>query len=88
MSRTISGSRWRPAETLYPEFIFNLLQTFRSPRLHPAYRPNGGFLTPEQWTSALEAAGFRSVRLLPDIIRIRDEFPGFYAAAIGATRPD
>ncbi len=77
-----------PADTLYPEFVFNLLQTFRSPRLHPAYRPNGGFLTPEQWTGALQAAGFRDVRLLPDVTGIRDEFSGFYAAAIGATRPD
>lgn len=79
--------RPRPADTLYPEFVFNLLETFRSPRLHPAYRPNGGFLTPEQWTGALEAAGFADVRVLPDIMRIRDEFPGFYVAAIGATRP-
>lgn len=76
-----------PGDTLYPEFVFNLLPTFRSPCLHPAYRPNGGFLTPEQWTGALAAAGFRDVRILPDIVRIRDEFPGFYAAAIGATRP-
>jgi SAM-dependent methyltransferase len=76
-----------PADTLYPEFIFNLLETFRSPRLHPVYRPNGGFLTPEQWTGALQAAGFRDPRMLPDILRIRDEFPGFYVAAIGATRP-
>ena len=76
-----------PAETIYPEFVFNLLETFRSPRLHPAYRPNGGFLTPEQWAAALEATGFRDVRVLPDVARIRDEFPGFYVAAIGATRP-
>src|SRR5688572_31345639 len=79
--------RPRFADTLYPEFVFNLLETFRSPRLHPAYRPNGGFLTPEQWTDALEAAGFRDVRLLPDIMDIREQFPGFYVAAIGATRP-
>jgi len=76
-----------PADTLYPEFVFNLLETFRSPRLHPDYRPNGGFLTPEQWTGALQAAGFRDVRLLPDIRDIREQFPGFYVAAIGATRP-
>ena len=77
-----------PADTLYPEFVFNLLQTFRSPCLHPGYRPNGGFLTPEQWTGALETAGFRDVRLLPDVACIRDEFSGFYVAAIGATRTD
>jgi SAM-dependent methyltransferase len=76
-----------PADTLYPEFVFNLLQTFRSPCLHPDYRPNGGFLTPEQWTGALQAAGFQGVRLMPDVVRIRDEFAGFHVAALGATRP-
>ena len=76
-----------PADTLYPEFIFNLLETFRSPRLHPVYRPNGGFLTPEQWEGALKAAGFTGVRMLPDLVRLREEFPGFYVAAIGASRP-
>jgi len=79
--------RPRSEDTLYPEFVFNLLESFRSPSLQPPHRPNGGFLTPEQWTGALEAVGFADVRLLPDIIRIRKEFPGFYVAAIGATRP-
>jgi SAM-dependent methyltransferase len=77
-----------PADTLYPEFIFNLLLTFRSPCLHAGYRPNGGFLTPEQWAGALEAAGLRDVRRLPDVMRIRDEFSGFHVAALGATSPD
>jgi SAM-dependent methyltransferase len=75
-----------PGQTLYPEFVFNLMRTFRAPRLHARLRPNGGFLMAEQWTSALEAAGFRDVRLLPDIGRIRDVFPAFYSAASGATR--
>jgi SAM-dependent methyltransferase len=77
-----------PADTVYPEFVFNLLPTFRAPSLHPVYRQNGGFLTPEQWEAGLQAAGFRDVRMLPDIVRLRDEVPGFYATAIGATRPD
>ena len=75
-----------PGQTLYPEFVFNLMATFRAPKLHPEYRPNGGFLTTGQWASALEAAGFVDVRVLPDIASIRDVFPTFYAAAIGATR--
>jgi SAM-dependent methyltransferase len=75
-----------PGDTIYPEFVFNLLETFRSPRLHAGYRPNGGFLTPEQWAAALEATGFADVRVLPDVARIREDFPGFYVAAIGATR--
>jgi SAM-dependent methyltransferase len=72
--------------TMYPEFIFNLLETFRAPRLHPVYRPNGGFLTIEQWRAAFETAGFKDVRVMPDIARIRDLSPTFYAASLGATR--
>jgi SAM-dependent methyltransferase len=79
--------RPRPGQPIYAELVFNLMEAFRAPRLHPEYRPNGGFLTPEQWSRAAVAAGFRDVRFLPDIARLRDEFPGFYVAAIGATRP-
>ncbi|HSF04197.1 MAG TPA: class I SAM-dependent methyltransferase [Methylomirabilota bacterium] len=78
--------RPRAGQPIYPEFVFNLMETFRAPLLRPPHRPNGGFLTPEQWTGAMEASGFVDVRFLPDLIRIRDEFPGFYVAAIGATR--
>jgi len=79
----------RPAagHTLYPEFVFNLLETFRAPRLHPGYRPNGGFLTPAQWTDAVDAAGFVNIRLLPDLAAIGKVFPTFYVGALGATRP-
>ena len=79
--------RPRPGLPVYVEFVFNLMETFRAPRLHPDYRPNGGFLTPEQWHRALKAAGFADTRFLPDIERLRDRFPKFNVAAIGATRP-
>jgi SAM-dependent methyltransferase len=75
-----------PGQTMYPEFIFNPLETFRAPRLDPVWRPNGGFLTIAQWSAAFEAAGFGDVRAMPDIARIREVFPTFYAAALGATR--
>src|SRR5688500_11789690 len=65
-----------PGQTIYPEFIFNLMQTFRA----------RGFLTPEQWTAALADAGLPNVSVLPDVARIREVFPGFYAAALGASR--
>jgi len=78
--------RPRAGQPIYPEFVFNLMETFRAPLLRPPHRPNGGFLTPEQWTGAMAASGFADVRFLPDLIRIRDEFPGFYVAAIAATR--
>jgi SAM-dependent methyltransferase len=72
---------------VYTEFVFNLIQTFRSPRLDGAHRPNGGFLTPEQWKGLLESAGFADTPFLPDVMRIHREVPDFFAAAVGAIRP-
>jgi SAM-dependent methyltransferase len=80
--------RPRQRQPIEAEFVFNLTQTFRSPRLHPVYRPSGGFLTPEQWRGAMEAAGFVDTRFLPDIPSLRDKAPRFVVAAVGATRPD
>ncbi len=71
---------------LHVEFVFNLLGAFRAPTLVPGWRPNGGFLTPEQWTGALEANGFGSVAICPDIAALRDAFPSFLVAAITARR--
>lgn len=75
-----------PGRPVYVEFVFNLLGTFRDPVLAPPWRPNGGFLTPEQWRAALEANGFADVQIFPDIAAIRAVFPSFVAAAIVATR--
>jgi len=80
--------RTSPGQAIYVEFIFNLMETFRAPVLHPTYRPNGGFLTPEQWRGAMEAAGLADVRMLPDIRSLRARFPDFQVGAVGATRPD
>lgn len=76
-----------PGQPIYAEFVFNLMGSFRSPLLDARHRTNGGFLTPEQWTGALEDAGFEGVRFVPDILAIRKEYPTFYVAAVGATRP-
>jgi SAM-dependent methyltransferase len=75
-----------PGQPVYVEFVFNLLEAFRAPVLVPGWRPNGGFLTPEQWTAALEANGFCDVRIVPDIAAIRDVYPSFVVAAIVADR--
>jgi SAM-dependent methyltransferase len=71
---------------LHLELVFNLLASFRDARLVPEWRPNGGFLTPEQWTAALEANGFRDVRVYPDIAAIRDAYPSCVIGAISARR--
>ena len=77
----------RPPQPTYAEFGFHLTQAFQSPRLHSLYRPCGGFLTPEHWKAALEAAGFLDVSFVPDMARIHATIPDFAVAAIGATRP-
>jgi hypothetical protein len=71
---------------IYVEFVFNLLATFRDAALVPGWRPNSGFLTPEQWSAALEANGFTDVRVFPDIAAIRRDIPQFVVAAISARR--
>src|SRR2546428_4308382 len=76
-----------PAHVIYVEFIFNLMETFRAPVLNPSYRPNGGFLTPEQWRRAMDATGFVEIAVLPDIAAMRARFPDFNVGAVGATRP-
>ena len=75
-----------PGRPVYIEFIFNLLQAFRAPRLVVPWRPSGGFLTPENWAAALEACGYRDVIVYPDIARIREVRPACVVAAITAVR--
>jgi len=71
---------------VYLELVFNLLAAFRDPLIVPEWRPTGGFLTPEQWATALRVNGFDDVQIIPDIVRLRDRFPGLVAAAIVARR--
>jgi SAM-dependent methyltransferase len=71
---------------IYVELAFNLLGAFRDAVLVPGWRPSGGFLTPEQWRSALEANGFADVAVFPDIAAIRQVIPQFVVAAISARR--
>ena len=69
------------------DFVFNLAEAFRSPKLDARQRRGGGFLGLEDWTAVLEAAGFEDVRVLPDVAAIRVGVPDFSVAAIGGVRP-
>lgn len=80
--------RPRPGQPLAPEFIFQLLESFRVPRLDPDWRPSGGFLTPRQWTAAFDAAGMADVCLRPDLEPVWEHYPSFVVAAVGARRPE
>jgi SAM-dependent methyltransferase len=75
-----------PGTPLHLEFVFNLLSAFREPLLVSGWRPNGGFLTSEQWTAALEANGFEDILIYPDIATVRSAYPAAIAAAIIARK--
>jgi SAM-dependent methyltransferase len=79
-------ARPAPGVPIYVEFVFNLLSSFRDPLLVPGWRPNGGFLTPEQWRAALEVNGFRDVKVIPEGTLVRKVHPSFVVAAIVARR--
>jgi SAM-dependent methyltransferase len=72
---------------LYPEFIFNFLESFTNVTLHPVRRPNHGFLTPTAWRASFEAAGFTDVQVLPDVDAAATIYPNFIAGAITARKP-
>ena len=83
------GECLRPFDgvAVYTELVFNLLEAFRAPRLEPPLRPNGGFLTPEQWLGLLESSGFADCGLYPDVRRIREVYPAFLVGAVSGRRP-
>ncbi|HEX4956087.1 MAG TPA: class I SAM-dependent methyltransferase [Thermoanaerobaculia bacterium] len=76
-----------PGQHLTAEMAFQLLPGFTDVRLDPVLRPHPGFLTPETWQGALEAAGFGEVRVVPDLGQIRELFPAFTTGAVCGRRP-
>jgi SAM-dependent methyltransferase len=85
----VLGECVRPfdGQPVAPEMIFNLLESFRAPDLRPDWRPNGGFLTADQWAAGFRSAGLEPLGTLPDIHRVREHYPSFVVAAVGARRP-
>jgi SAM-dependent methyltransferase len=78
-----------PGQALWPEFIFRLLDGFNRVETDPELRPTAGFLTPEQWLRALDAAGFVELAIEPDLRKIRDLYPRFLTGALcGRRAPD
>jgi SAM-dependent methyltransferase len=80
------GMRPAPGVPVGAELPFQLLSAWRAVRLDPVTRPEPGFLTAAQWTSALERAGFRDVVLEPDAAALVALQPNFYAAAVCGRR--
>ena len=69
-------------QPIYPELMFQILESFTDVQTDPEVRPNPGFLTAEQWRCAFTRAGFQRVEVAPDIDRIREIYPHFFTGAI------
>jgi SAM-dependent methyltransferase len=69
-------------QPIYPEMMFQILESFTNVQTDPEVRPNPGFLTAEQWRRAFTRAGFQRAQVVPDIDRIREIYPHFFTGAI------
>jgi hypothetical protein len=80
----VIGECVRPYDNqpIYPELMFQILDSFTNVQTDPEIRPNPGFLTAEQWRRAFSRAGFKHARVAPDIDRIREIYPHFFTGAI------
>jgi SAM-dependent methyltransferase len=69
-------------QPIYPELMFQILESFTDVDLEPQFRSNPGFLTPEQWRSAFERAALAEVKIRPWVEKIRELYPHFFTGAI------
>jgi SAM-dependent methyltransferase len=80
----VIGECVRPYDNqpMYPELMFQILDSFSDVETDPELRPNPGFLTAEQWRRAFLKAGFARTEVAPNIERIREIYPHFFTGAI------
>jgi len=69
-------------QPIYPELMFQILESFTEVQTDPEIRPNPGFLTADHWRRAFTRAGFERVEVAPDIDSIREVYPHFFTGAI------
>jgi polyketide synthase PksN len=80
----VIGECVRPYDNqpMYPELMFQILDSFTDVETDPDIRPSPGFLTAEQWRRAFAKADFARTEIAPDIERIREIYPHFFTGAI------
>jgi SAM-dependent methyltransferase len=71
-----------PNQPIYPELMFQILESFTDAHTDPEIRPNPGFLTANQWRRAFTRAGFEHTKVAPDLDHIRELYPHFFTGAI------
>jgi SAM-dependent methyltransferase len=69
-------------QPMYPELVFQILDSFTEVDTHPEFRPNYGFLTADHWRNAFKGAGFEHTEVKPELDRIREIYPHFFTGAI------
>jgi len=69
-------------QPIYPELMFQILESFTDVHVDPDIRPTPGFLTADQWRRVFTRAGFERVEVAPDIESIRELYPHFFTGAI------
>ena len=80
----VIGECVRPYDNqpMYPELMFQVLDSFTNVETDPKIRPNPGFMTAEQWRHAFSRAGFSRIEVSPDVERIREIYAHFFTGAI------
>ena len=80
----VIGECVRPYDNqpMYPELMFQVLDSFTNVETDPEIRPNPGFMTAEQWRHAFSRAGFSRIEVAPDVERIREIYAHFFTGAI------
>ncbi len=71
-----------PHQPIYAELVFQILDSFTEVNTDAEFRPNPGFLTPQNWRHAFAGAGFSAVEINPDIDSISKIYPHFFTSAI------
>lgn len=71
-----------PRQPIYPELMFQILDSFVAVRTDPQFRPNPGFLTGEEWRGLFARANFARIAITPEIERVREICPHFFTGAI------
>jgi SAM-dependent methyltransferase len=86
----VLGECIRPHQNqpIYPELMFQNLDSFTDVIIDPEIRPRPGFLTAEQWRRAFSRAGLAHVEVAPDIENIQTIYSHFFTAAICGQRAE
>lgn len=64
------------------EFVINTLDDYTNIKLDESWRPSYGFMRWNNWTKALEAAGFDQVNTVPDMEVVEKQYNNCYTTVI------